>query len=862
MSISLIGLISFPLTRRLFKNLPDNGYSLSRTFGVLLTSYLFWLFCSLGVSYNTQSGILFVLLIIIAASFTIILKSKDDKSFEWIRENFTYVIVVELLFLCSFLLFAWFRSNNPNILGTEKPMEYMFINSILQSPEFPPHDAWLSNHAISYYHFGYIMIAALARLTDIPSSIAYNLGLTSVFAMSFFGSFGLLVNLIDSSKCHFQDKKGKVLNSSILPSLLAPVLILCIGNLYGVFDILHNNGYLFDSKIPVLMYDYGKLSEENSNENNQSFSNSPGIVFRQVNVWEWLDLKRLPPENSSQKDVIDWRVNNWFFGSRTLHDRNLVGSEIEVIDEFPAFSFLLGDIHPHVLSLPFVLLAMGFTFSFFRELQDGQIPIFTSAKDIKTNIRKFIMIGLIFGALSFLNFWDLPIYLFILVVVYLSSLIMRGLSVRSIIQSTAIFSTLSIFSSVLLYLPFYLSFQSQAGGILPNLIYPTRTNQFLVHMGPLLIPVALFLVWLAYKSKIKLVRVLIVGFSLISFLALITLLFGIAAYFTMDPGIINAQLGSLSISDAISLALQKRLVSIFTPLLLATLFGFAFILLARETRQANQKRNNSTRIDWLLDYENLSDTTNPLDKRSSAPKLFILILVITSSLLLIGPDFLYLRDNFGTRMNTVFKFYFQAWIQCGIIATFGIWYLSNRAGLFIRNSLKAYTLVIILLGLLYTIPSAAIIMGSYSGEQSLDGMRYFSLYYPDDWKAIQWLNDNAKSNDVILEGTRGAYWVEGISSRISMATGLQTIMGWANHESQWRGSYFSSVVGRLDDIRLVYQSQNWEETDRILELYDVKYVVISPLEEQWYGPISVNKFERNMQIVFESGNTIIYQKMK
>ena len=62
---------------------------------------------------------------------------------------------------------AFVRANNPEIstAGGEKWMETAFINAILHSPMFPPHDPWLSGYAISYYYFGYVMTAMLAKLT-------------------------------------------------------------------------------------------------------------------------------------------------------------------------------------------------------------------------------------------------------------------------------------------------------------------------------------------------------------------------------------------------------------------------------------------------------------------------------------------------------------------------------------------------------------------------------------------------------------------------------------------------------------------------------------------------------------------------
>ena len=95
--------------------------------------------------------------------------------------------MVEILFFLAFAFLAFVRAGNPEIVGTEKPMELAFINAILRSPTFPPHDPWLSGYAISYYYFGYVMTAMLAKATGTLGSVAFNLMLALVFALSAVG---------------------------------------------------------------------------------------------------------------------------------------------------------------------------------------------------------------------------------------------------------------------------------------------------------------------------------------------------------------------------------------------------------------------------------------------------------------------------------------------------------------------------------------------------------------------------------------------------------------------------------------------------------------------------------------------------
>ena len=172
--ITLLGWLTFPLAYHLLPALADRGYAISRALGWLLWGYLFWLLASLGVVGNNDGGLLFSLLLLVGLSAWALRKITFAQIAEWWQSQRRLIIYVELLFLVSFAAIAVIRAANPEILGTEKPMELAFINAILNSPTFPPHDPWLSGYAISYYYFGYVLVAMLAKIAGTPGGIAFN----------------------------------------------------------------------------------------------------------------------------------------------------------------------------------------------------------------------------------------------------------------------------------------------------------------------------------------------------------------------------------------------------------------------------------------------------------------------------------------------------------------------------------------------------------------------------------------------------------------------------------------------------------------------------------------------------------------
>jgi uncharacterized membrane protein len=192
----IIGCAALPVAYRFFQFLPDRGYAFSKPLSLLLLVFPFWLLASFGFLQNTFGALALILLLLTVLSWAFLRGAGDSSLISWARANWRYILFVEVLFSFAFFAFAYFRAFNPEITATEKPMEFMFLNSVLQSNTFPPHDSWLSGYAISYYYLGYVVVAALSKLSAVPSNYAFNLGLTTIYALAATGAFGVVFNLV------------------------------------------------------------------------------------------------------------------------------------------------------------------------------------------------------------------------------------------------------------------------------------------------------------------------------------------------------------------------------------------------------------------------------------------------------------------------------------------------------------------------------------------------------------------------------------------------------------------------------------------------------------------------------------------
>jgi uncharacterized membrane protein len=261
--------------------------------------------------------------------------------------------------------------------------------------------------------------------------------------------------------------------------------------------------------------------------------------------------------------------------------------------------------------------------------------------------------------------------------------------------------------------------------------------------------------------------------------------------------------------------------------------------------------------------------------------VFVLLLISLGALLLIGPEFLYLRDQFGTRINTVFKFYYQAWMLWSLAASYGIFVLLQKMRAGWNIAFRLGLALLLLVGLTYPVLSILDRTGNFrldralvlvntlqSGQDetaksiarqelnalwTLDYIEMFQRQNPDEAAAIRWLG--SAPDGVVAEAVGGSYSAYG---RVSTLTGLPTVLGWPGHESQWRGGYEAERSRQGEnDIQTLYATADWAIARDILARYDIRYVFVGNLERGL--PLREEKFQQNMKLAFQQGNVAIYE---
>jgi uncharacterized membrane protein len=207
-------------------------------------------------------------------------------------------------------------------------------------------------------------------------------------------------------------------------------------------------------------------------------------------------------------------------------------------------------------------------------------------------------------------------------------------------------------------------------------------------------------------------------------------------------------------------------------------------------------------------------------------------------------------------MNTVFKLYFQAWTLLAIAGGYAVARLWPRA----MNDVGRVVLVVVCLALVaggtyYSVAATWSKTDGFRGRPTLDGLAFARAANPGEAAAIDWLAANATSRQTVVEATGGQYSEFG---RVSMRTGLPTILGWAGHERQWRGTD-EPFRGRDIDIDRIYRATSRDELLALLKKYGAGYVFVGGLEKQKYGADVEERLAAHLDVVFQNGSATIFR---
>lgn len=821
--VEIIGLAALPVAWRLFASLRDRGYAFAKPLGIFLVSFALWVLAIFGVLQNTRATAIFLVVAVAALAWWWVTRrplaavdaagpasakarrvrtgstrakrgraapatpAERPEIVQWLRANIRIIAIEEAIFLAGLLVWALFKAHNPEIVATEKPMEFAFLNGILRSPVLPPLDPWLSGYSISYYYMGYLMMAVLTRLSGLAPSIAFNLTLVLSFALTLSGAFSVVYNLAAR-------RSGTgTLRAPAAAGLLASLFVALMGNLQGFLEFFYVRG------------------------------------MGSLDFWKFIGIDNMQQPYVSQ---TWYPTSNWWWwkASRVIGTQGAIGDY--TINEFPFFSFMLGDNHPHVLALPYVLMALALALSILLG-QRRDLLALARASRWGQLASVWLMPALLLGGLFFLNSWDFPTYTLIVGLAYALSMYReRGAFDAETVKQTALFILPVGLLGVLLYVPFYMNFQSQASGF--GLVrVRTQLHHFLIIYAPFLFIVGGFLIATAREWRGLPAADRAPVRRIVPPLVLVTALVAVA--------MVSAQVWA-----TVTSLLFSSIAGVLTSLLLLVFLAVIVFVLAAQLA-AHRKGDESS--------------------------LFVLLLTGVACVALLGPEWVFLNDNFGgnlSRMNTVFKFHYQGWILLALAAAYSVYRVLGDRPTTVPRSFSwlrlAYGVLagsLVIAATFYTVMAFYTKANQFQGQATLDGMAYMKTYMADDYNAIQWLNANIRGTPVHAEAIGGSYSEYG---RVATHTGLPTVQGWGGHEVQWRGNA-KGWEAREGDINRLYATADVNEARNLLRKYGITHVYVGRLERELRGAdgqtkvdaTALGKFAVFMDVVYQQGSVTIYR---
>ncbi len=361
LAVLLLGWCSFPLCQYLFSGFRDKGYLVAKIFGIAGAGFLMWLGAATGIVPFTAGSCLGSVAVFAVICWGVWItfnkkKNKDRKFWQFTGKWYQTALDDELVVTLLFLLWTYVAGFRPAAYGTEKFMDYGFMMAMMRSTTLPAKDLWYAGSKINYYYGGQYFAVFLTKLTHTQVAQTYNLMRTLVAGFCFAVPFGLVRQMVLDSW-----KKEK---PALLGGVLAGAGVSLAGNMHYVV--------------------IGKLLP-------------------------WIrEIFHLP-----KGDYTYW------FPNSTRYIGYYPAENDKTIHEFPSYSFVLGDLHAHVVNLMFVMALISLVYAMMKH-HSSKGALQAESTGEKNFCKKQVAAALtdpyvlvfafLIGMFHWTNYWDFVIY--------------------------------------------------------------------------------------------------------------------------------------------------------------------------------------------------------------------------------------------------------------------------------------------------------------------------------------------------------------------------------------------------------------------------------------------------------------------
>ena len=402
----VLGAAAMPLTGRLFRRFQDRGWMFSKVTAIAVSGFLTWFLVAVKIIKFTTMTCIVVTLVCAAAS--LILYCREQKAgFECIPfAHLDLVYAEELLFFTAFLLWTYFAGFHPAAYGTEKFMDYGFMEAMMRSKTLPATDLWYSQGKINYYYGGQYFAVFLTKLSGAKVELTYNLMRTFVAGLAFAMPFSLVHQMVTDRLGRIRTGWKKALPS--VTGIMAGISVSIAGNMHYVV--------------------YGQI-----------------IPF----------IQKLKGEE----------VSSYWFPDATRYIGFNPDVEDKTIHEFPCYSFVLGDLHAHVVDIMFVLLLLGLLYAWMKKVRTMELSGESMSRrefwKKQLLMPQLLAAGALLGMFHWTNYWDFVIYFVVTcgAALFMNIIGQKG-KIRWVLGVTAAQAVEILTLATVIILPFTLQFDT------------------------------------------------------------------------------------------------------------------------------------------------------------------------------------------------------------------------------------------------------------------------------------------------------------------------------------------------------------------------------------------------------------------